>query len=334
MANNQNSEKITIANIVSIIGVVLLFVFTFLGYIYKNGGEITLSILLSLGVAGFATLLLWLLIKAKGAENDLKKWKMAETVILVVYIIFAIVSLGGMKHFFVVNDAKEDIKKYAVQDFAKIDSLVNDYKTFEGEAISNTYMGLKNALVHRRNPALIQFMKEYELTDESSLRVFEEEKSRQLLAEDDGGNFAQILTYYTEQRDNLLQSVENWNVMLIPFKSKRVDELATYMEESLTQLSETGAATLPEIREENNGCQKIYVKGNNQQKEFKVEGGIESFQFRTAIMEAESSSSTTLVVAILFTLLVHLLIIFNYIVAYRTNTLKITNFEEDGGRIL
>ena len=77
MANKQNSKKITIANIVSIVGVVLLLVFTFLGQAYKSGGEITVSLLISIVVAAWISLLLWFMIKAKGAENDLKKWKVA-----------------------------------------------------------------------------------------------------------------------------------------------------------------------------------------------------------------------------------------------------------------
>ena len=56
-----------------------------------------------------------------------------------------------------------------------------------------------------------------------------------------------------------------------------------------------------------------------------------AFQFKKAMQEAEGFSVT----AILVVLLIHFLILFNYIVAYRTSTLGITkNSEEDGGVIL
>ena len=134
MVTKQKTERLTIANIVAIVGVVLLGVFSFLGRSYMSGGELNWDIVMSVAITAFTVFLLWFLIKAKGAENYLDNWKKAEFAALSIYIVFAIpVSLwGGIMHFFVVNDQKDSIKEYAKADLQKIDELFAEYKRNEG----------------------------------------------------------------------------------------------------------------------------------------------------------------------------------------------------------
>ena len=71
-----------------------------------------------------------------------------------------------------------------------------------------------------------------------------------------------------------------------------------------------------------------YALGENQTRNFEIEGSVESLQFQKALQNAQGFSIT----AILVVLLIHILILFNYIVAYRTNTLGISKRgTEDGG---
>ena len=108
MANKQTSNKITIANIVAMVGIVLLGIFTFMGHSYLSGGELAWDVIVSLAVVSVTSLLLWLLIRAKGAENELDKWKKTEYTTLGIYIIFAITTsiYCGTMHFFIVNGFK------------------------------------------------------------------------------------------------------------------------------------------------------------------------------------------------------------------------------------
>ena len=80
--------------------------------------------------------------------------------------------------------------------------------------------------------------------------------------------------------------------------------------------------------EKNSG---IYTITKYQTSNFEVEGSVDSFQFKKELQNASGFSITALLVV----LLIHILILFNYIVAYRTSTLGISKRgEEDGGRIL
>lgn len=75
MAQKQNSGKVTVANILAAVGLVLLLVFTYFGHSYVSGGELGWDIVISVGITAFTAFLLWFLIKAKGAENELNKWR-------------------------------------------------------------------------------------------------------------------------------------------------------------------------------------------------------------------------------------------------------------------
>lgn len=324
MANQQKSGKITIANIVSVVGVVLLLVFTFMGYSYMSGGELGWDILISIGITGFTVFLLWFLIKAKGAENNLDKWKMAEFSILAVYVIFALTTsiYGGIMHFFVVNDHKDDIKEYAGQDLAKIESMFNDFKKYEEDAISTTYTGLKNATGRGQvcDADLNTFMEENRIEHtRTSADNYERIQTTNLI-----GKYESYYEQFKTEKEEIMNVVNSWSIMMIPAKANRIEKIAIAASAELTKIS--NEAKLPIIL---NKSGKYTIEGY-QQKVFNVDGGVESFQFRNAIREADGFSFT----ALLIVLLIHALILFNYIVAYRTSTLDINDSEEDGGRIL
>jgi hypothetical protein len=64
----------------------------------------------------------------------------------------------------------------------------------------------------------------------------------------------------------------------------------------------------------------------DQSNTFDIEGGVETLKFRKAIIESGGISLT----AIFITLLIHLLILFNYVVAYRTHTVGIKKGKKGG----
>ena len=328
MANKQNSGKITIANIMAIVGLVLLLVFSFIGHSYMSGGELGWDIVIAVSITVFTAFLLWFLIKAKGAENQLDKWRNIEYATLAAYIIFAIPAslFGGIMHFFVVNDHKESMKMYAMDDLNKIDNMFNEYKEFESEAISRTGVGLRNATRYGQicDADLNRFMEEnrIEHTRESA-NNFETIQRNALI----GAGFEAFYETFRQQEAEIENAVNSWSIMQIPMKAKLISELAASAQEELSKLSNN--AKLPVITY--NFTSHSYTLGENQARNFEVEGSIDSFRFRKALQSANGFSIT----AILVVLLIHILILFNYFVAYRTSTLGISKYsEEDGGRIL
>lgn len=322
MANKQKSGKVTIANVIAIVGLVLLFVFSFIGHSYMSGGELGWDIIISASITFLTAFLLWFMIKAKGAENELDKWRKLEYATLVVYIAIAIPAsiFGGIMHFFVVNDKKEEIKTCAEHDLGKIDQMFNEYRDFEEKAISQTRIGLDAVFSTNdiRSSELNTFLNKHNISNATSVESFEKLQRQSLL----GTGFNAFYDEFEKEINNVRDIIGGWAVIQIPSQAKAIDDLAQHAESQLTELSQK--ANLPIIV--NNE-----IEEENQSKEFKVNGGIESFEFKKAITETEGFSIT----AILVVLLIHLLILFNYIVARRTHVLGISKHrEEDGGIIL
>lgn len=320
MAKNK-STSVTLANIIATVGLVLLLVFTFIGHSYMSGGELGWDIIIAVGITAFTALLLWFMIKAKGAENDLGKWRVIEYSTLAVYIIFAIpVSLyGGIMHFFVVNDNKEEIKQYARDDLYKIDNMLREYKEFESEAIHHTATGLTNATRPGQiaDSSLMSFMEENNIqSNRASVNNYEMIKTMELV----GDGFDSYYDNFRRQQSEIESVVDSWSVMQIPAKAKLISELANSAEKEINELSQN--ANLPDIVLHNG----IYSLGGYQKKDFSIDG---SFKFKKALEDAAGFS----LLAILVVLLIHLLILFNYFTAYRTKSLGISKTSEDDGGI-
>ena len=327
MANKQQSGRITIANIIAFVGLLLLWGFSFIGLSYLSGGELGRDIFVSVLITASAALLLWFLIKAKGAENNLDTWKKAEYALLAVYIIFAIPAslFGGIMHFFVVYDQKEDIKLYAKQDLQKIDAMFAEYKDFESTAISTTGTGLRNATGPGQlcDETLNKFMDDNHIAHtRESASNFETIQKNAII----GSGFDEFYQNFKKEETDIQNAVNSWSIILIPSKkASLIADLAALAERQLSQLSNN--AKLPVISYSSGR----YTLGEYQCRNFSIEGGTDSFKFKNALKSASGFSGTALIVV----LFIHLLILFNYIVAYRTATVGIgKDMEEDGGIVL
>lgn len=320
MAKNKKAGRITIANIISIIGIVLLLVFSFLGRSYMSGGELGLDIVIALAITSISAFLLWFLIKAKGAENNIEKWKKAELATLVIYIVFAILAslFGGIMHFFVVNDNKEVIKEYAKADLNIIDDMFSEYKNFENEALALTGTGLSNAKKYGLlcDESLNSFMQEQSIITHESALSYEQIQRNTLIGE----RFEVYYSSFRSKRNEIEDAVNNWSVMQIPFKVKQIEDLANSASKYLTDLS--NEAKLPVIENSGSG----FTITGYQVRNFSVD--TESFMFKKKLVEASGFSITALIVV----LIIHFLILFNYIVAYRTDKIAVGRYSEtDGG---
>ncbi len=323
---DKQNKNITIANIVSIVGLVLLLVFTFIGHSYMSGGEIGWDLLISVGITALAAFLLWLMIKAKGAENRVEMWKKVEIATLAAYVIFAIPAslFGGIMHFFIVNDNKEEIKGYAEADLQKINNMFVEYEDFERTALNATVAGLENAIAPNQvcDESLNKFMKENNISrTQEGIESFTKIQNTSLL----GDGYKSKKEWFQNKISEIENSVNSWSMITVPLKAKEIEEVAKKVEEDLTARSKK--SKLPNIRRDDLFGRHT-LTSQNQSRTYTVEGGIEGLEFRNALRKVDGFSPVALVVV----LLIHVLILFNYIVAYRTNKIGVGKYmEEDGG---
>ena len=324
MANKNNSGKLTKANIISIVGLVLLFSFTFLGHSFKSGGEMGWDILVSVAITGLAAFALWFLVKAKGAENQLEKWRIIELSTLVAYVVVVIPLsfCGGVTNFFAANADKDSYKVKAHNDIAKIDSVFSQYENFEKDALEKTLTGLGNSVSMgmSRSSELVTYMEHNSIKPtRTSVENFVEIQNGNVL----GTQYEQYYNQYKAERDAIINTIDSWNVIQIPSQAKLIEDLAVQTSKWLTERS--ASAKLPLVE---NKSQAYTIIESNQVKQYQVEGGIENLEFRKGIMSAGGMNITS----ILFLIIVHVLILLNYFVAYRTFTLGLTkNPNNDGG---
>lgn len=325
MATKQTSGRITIANIIAIVGLALLLLFSFLGRSYKSGGELGWDIVISVAITAFTAFLLWFLIKAKGAENHLDNWKKAEFTALAFYIILAIPTsiFGGIMHFFVVNNQKEQFQKYAKADLKQITDLVTKYENFENQALTKTQTGLSNATGPNQiwDDALTRFMEQNNIShDRNSAKTFIDLQRTKLV----GAGFSTYKNKIETECNEIESVINSWSVMQISSKAKKIDELAKSVGDELSKLSVN--AKLPVVVLASSG--RYIIKNNNQYEDFHMDN---TFKFKKHLTETTEFSTTALLVVTL----IHFMILFNYIVAYRTSTISIgKEFEEDGGKVL
>lgn len=326
MAKTKKNGKLTIANIIAMVGLVLLFVFTFLGHSFKSGGEMGWDVLVSVAITGVAAFSLWFLIKAKGAENQLEKWRKIEISTLVAYVVVVIPLsfCGGVTNFFVANADKDDYKDKAHNDIAKIDSMFCQYEDFEKNALEQTKTGLGNSvgMGQRRSFELVNYMENNSIEPTNiSVNNFEELQKGYVL----GTQYEQYYKQYKAERNAIINTIDSWNVIQIPSQAKLIENLAVQTSKWLTERS--ASANLPLVKYD--PMSHAYtIKISNQVKQYQVEGGVEKLEFRKAIMSAGGMNISS----ILFLIIVHVLILLNYFVAYRTYTIGLTkNPNNDGG---
>jgi hypothetical protein len=154
------------------------------------------------------------------------------------------------------------------------------------------------------------------------------EKLNHISSYSEKSNYEQARERLNNLRNEVTACVEGWSILRVGSMAKNIEEYAINFQDVLTELS--SMTNLP-IIEYDRTQRKYSIVVADQSAEFKVEGGIESLQFKQAITQADGFSIVAIVVAIL----IHTLILFNYIMAYRTRTIRVgKDTEEDGGRIL
>ena len=212
-------------------------------------------------------------------------------------------------------------KQYAKADLNIIDEMFTEYKNFESEALAITGTGLSNAKGAGQlcDETLNSFMQERSINTRESAANYEQIQRNKLIGE----GFESYYKSFRSARNEIEDAVSNWSVMQIPSKAKQIEDLATSASKHLTELS--NEAKLPVI--ENSGS-RFTITGY-QSKNFSVDTN--NFMFKKKLVEASGFSVTALLVV----LLIHFLILFNYIVAYRTDKIAVGRYSQnDGGRAL
>lgn len=317
--STKNSGKISIANYLSIAALAGLGVVSFFGSLLHSpdgglGGPVFSAIALVVVLGA----LLFLAIRAKGADSNAEKWRIVEWVCLLLYIVVAVLASKPFLRFFYINSQKSDLQAQAFQETKAIRSLYQNYNQQCEQFIKQASEQIENYKDSKDNSKSAKNVKnksksgkdanDKNAEDALSLYV---EKNCQVMA--DWRKKALLVVQLDQDKDldEIDDLISNWSLMQLPTLSQRLAEKDTT---ALVSLKAKIAAY-----EKDNSL--IPVVTGSQTEPYRLDGFAqfelgESPQPKFAEMLRNADGNTTtgwIVYALL-----HLLVLFNLLVAPRS----------------
>ncbi len=318
---STKSTKLTKANWVAIIGLALLFFGIGIGQIFATNGEWSNSALYALAGVAICGALIAVLVKVKGQANKLG-WRIIEYGILLAYISFAILTVKPISYFFWANDNKEQFKQVLNNDIESVKRAYNEYEKFEKDALNNTKSGLNSAVrfpSSQFSPALSSKMEKLAIkSDLSSVDNFIKIQESVVLGSD----------YYTDrdailaQTNKLQAEMESSNVLFFPSNIKKIELLSSQVSKNLEARSRKSNLFVVEYPYNIEKDNQIFVSSltTNDNRD----------NSNISIKMPNINIGTT--EGILIALLLHCMILLNYIVADRTFDVGLARQKESKAR--
>lgn len=344
----KNSDKITLANLVSIIGIVLLAFLFYCGIAVSGAMSVGLSILLAVGLSAVIGFILWLLLHAKGVENDFKKWRGVEIASLVLFVLVSLGSSWLILNFTNVLFQKQDIQRIARNDIQEIKTLISnyqsdateDYNTVRDNIIAasqtraypnNIDAALKDTLRLRWGLDVSQLTTQASVnnflngTDSLSMGIrlpYWIENIADLSTIDERNREPQLWgPSWTDQLERCSNIINSWDIFSLPQAMQMVKNMKADVPAKLTDISKT--LPLHPIQTQPMLNARGRSLGYNA---YKIERAYEGRQYNISSTETNwfgSRSVVSIIVGLIIALFLYFVVIFNYIVAYRSRKVEI-----------
>jgi hypothetical protein len=318
--SKQKSDSVSIANILSILGIVLFGVLLYLALSLKGTLSLGVCILFSVGAMIVLALLSWFSIKAKRAENNFQAWRIIEISTVAVEAIFAIVVAWiFIMPFFYVLGNQDEYKGQAKADLEKCQEVVADFEQFETSSLQVTLSHMENAVKEAKSTgaykwdSITNFMKNHNVTiDTNGLDNFSSDWSKKIERRANKWN------------DKIHESkaiIDAWSLMRLSSAVSNIRNLEEKMPKDLNNFSAT--APFKTFEQNSNGMWLQEDDMNLYETSLKL-------TFADSIQEASGFSILGLVAIVI----VLFLLLFNYMMAPRSKTLDVTGDDNGGGTVL
>lgn len=299
MAKKKQGD-VSIANILAIIGLAAYGVISFFGeYFVSSGGSPVRAVFIAIALVAVLAFLLFFSIKAKGAEDNPDKWRFVEWGCLILYIGVVVAGSGPFHRFFVAVTQKEELKNAATEQFQAINNLFSEYNSQKDTHMSAAYEELKNYLASDqakrvKNDSLANYV-----------------KTRIKTVDDWATECESILTITPDSSiEKLKEDINAWNYMRLPSLAWNLDRSYVKAWDTIQDKIEAygiNSGLIPVIARDENGYAFT---------------GLATFDLGerpegTFVQKLKALDGTTIAGWIVLVLL-HLLVLLNYLVAPRT----------------
>ena len=143
--SQEKKGKITIANILALIGLAGIGVVTFFGMqLHSSDGTPGTAIIGAVALVVGLGFLLMMSIKAKKADNNPDKWRYVEWACLVVYVAVAAYFATPFQRFFYMTTEKSDLQAMAREEVQAIQEMYQSYEFQQKKYLTEAVEQLKN----------------------------------------------------------------------------------------------------------------------------------------------------------------------------------------------
>ncbi|MCR4560847.1 MAG: hypothetical protein K5685_12285 [Bacteroidales bacterium] len=290
----MSENKISIANIIALLGFAGLGVIIFFGLLFDMK-PIGTAVIMSAVLIAALVLLLFMCIKAKGATDNPDKWKIVEWVFLALYIVAAFLPyyLQPFMRFFYVSNNKTELQTVAAADFEKLNNYYSDYDQWREQQLDNvqekiTLFREKSQKFREQHQSMNDFMQGV-ASDVDEWRKDANELTKP-------ADFSEL--------ESLRDQISLWKYMKLASAAYRLDQIMMTASDDLQERLKT-------VREENKLIPEI--SDNFEITDYKTYDKTlsESSEFK-AMMTSDFKYSAF---GIFLYILLHLLILLNYLVA-------------------
>lgn len=313
--NKSKSEKISIANIISVVGLAALAFLSYLGCSFKWPDQnVGITILLALCPTAVAAFFLWMMTHAKGVENNFRGWMIVEIVSGLAFLGTAVWGGSWMMPFFVVNQRAEELQDAAKNDLTAMEREIGRFVNRQTEKLNIMFTGMQNALedggYDEQVGKLIDTAKGMSGSFTTWIE-YQKESIDSIKYNDD-----MYRSIWQEEISEMRSEVNGWKIFVIPDIAEKMIRLAG-TEESI-DTDESICGILNSISRNSALCRIEAVTTDYGRKVYRVAGfDAETYDLKLTFPEELSAggfSGGGFVVIVL----VYILILFNYIFAYRS----------------
>lgn len=328
----KKKDGLSVANLISLLGLALLAFFLYLGFSYggtNTGSSVLYAVLITVGIG----ILLYSLIYAKRVENNFQKWRIAEYTLLMIYVGACVATIPLMSHFLNVNNDSRNLQQYAISDLNDLDNAMSEFQNFERNNLSQMHTNLKNVAASTNyhaatTPELREFISneiignDNDPLTEENINSFIEKWDRYIT---DIHHYGEQKSYGSALKKAIAENrnrVEAWKIMEIPEAIQGINQLHWEMADTLKGISKS--YPLHKIG-------RVGSKYDIVQKHLPFVISTKS-QFK----EQCDAKSGVAMGGIIISIIIFLLVLFNYLVAYRSNKVAIKSggLSNDGGMVL
>lgn len=316
--NTKSKGKVTIINIIALLGFAMLGFFSFMGAMFFSSGSIGTSIAIAAGAVIITSLLLSAAIYCKGVESNFNKWKKVEIVMVILFWAFAALPARYVIHCFETIAEKDNLQKTADADVASLDRMFDDYEIFERNAMAITQAGLENALGQPADQNVTEYFRSASINNSDDISAWMAIE-RGILTGDRGTDGFSYIPY-REKADSIINEwhdrIKAWDIMFVATHGADLVPISEQIAADLSENSQRGK--LPVIE---------FVDGTYRMSR--------PTQFKTIVAPVLSLDKATdefrgsdILYYIIY-LAIMALIFLDYLMAYRSSRLDLRNVSQD-----